>query len=84
MSCTIASSPERAVTSGGSVRVSAGSSSATRGSSDSCRMLALTPLAASASTVLRVASEPVPAVVGASRSGAAGRVTGTPRPTTSR
>ena len=59
-----ASIPDRAVTSGGTPTPSSGSTSATRGSRCSLRMLALNCRSGEPITAFRVASAPVPAVVG--------------------
>ena len=48
------------------------------------RRLAFTPCSGDASTAFLVTSEPVPAVVGTATNGSDGRVSGWPRPTTSR
>ena len=48
------------------------------------RRLAFTPCSGDASTAFFVTSEPVPAVVGTAMNGSDGRVSGWPRPTTSR
>ena len=84
INCVNASSPLVAVGSGGSVSVSAGSTSATRGRRCGLRRLALQRWAGEASTALRVTSAPVPAVVGMAIQGADGRPSGAPRPMISR
>jgi len=76
--------PLAAVTGGGQEALSSGSTSATRGSINGLRRLALTWCSGTASTALAVTSAPVPAVVGTATQGTEGRVTFRPAPTTSR
>ena len=57
---------------------------ATLGSIKGLRRLALTPCPGEPSTAFLVTSEPVPAVVGRATKGSERRVSGWPRPTTSR
>ncbi len=64
MTCVRASRPVLAVTSGGMLYVSLGSTSATRGSISGLRRLTFTRCSGEAKTALRVTSAPVPAVVG--------------------
>jgi hypothetical protein len=75
MSCVMASSPVAAVTAGGRDRVSSGSTNTNRGSSRSLRMLRLARCSGEEITPLRVASDPVPAVVGTATIGSTSRVT---------
>ncbi len=83
-SWTSASSPELAVTAGGSVYVRLGSTRATRASIDGLRRLTLTRCRGEARTAFRVTSLPVPAVVGIAIHGTEGRSSGRPAPMTSR
>ena len=76
--------PVAAVTSGGSDRVSSGSTTASRGSMSGLRRLALTPCSGERSTALRVASAPAPAVVGTATIGSGRSTRGRPWPITSR
>ena len=73
-----------AVTAAGRPSASSGSTSATRGSIAALRRLTFTRAAGTASTALRVASAPVPAVVGTAMNGSGTSVSAWPRPTTSR
>ena len=84
INCVSASRPVLAVTAGGKLWVSSGSTSARRGSIVGLRRLALMPCSGEASTALRVTSAPVPAVVGMAMQGNDGCVSDWPRPTTSR
>src|SRR5438105_434110 len=70
MSWQRASMAEAAVTLGGTLTPSFGSISATRGRRNSLRMLALNFFSGRPMTALRVASAPVPAVVGMAIQGA--------------
>jgi hypothetical protein len=79
-----ASRPLAAVTGGGQLMVSSGSTIATRGIISGLRRLALTRWAGEVSTALAVTSAPVPAVVGTATSGTEGLVIFRPAPMTSR
>ncbi|OPZ14640.1 MAG: hypothetical protein BWZ10_01870 [candidate division BRC1 bacterium ADurb.BinA364] len=76
--------PVEAVSAGGTLCVSSGSTMATVGSIPGLRMLALMRCSGEPRTALRVTSAPVPAVVGRAMWGAARRGGGWPFPTTSR
>eukprot|EP00982_Pelagococcus_subviridis_P002853 21991-Pelagococcus_subviridis.AAC.4 len=80
--CVSASSPVCAVTLAGIDRVSSGSITQTSGSMNACRME--TFLSPASKTLFFVTSAPGPAVVGTAMNGAARRVSGRARPTTSR
>ena len=75
--------PVAAVSAGGRPSASSGSTSATRGSINGLRKLTLTPCDGDPSTALRVASAPVPAVVGTAMKGTDGCAMGRPAPMTS-
>jgi len=64
MSCVSASRPVNAVTDGGRLYVSRGSTTAMRGNMYGLRRLTLMRFSGKVMTALRVTSEPVPAVVG--------------------
>jgi hypothetical protein len=72
------------MTSAGSPTRRSGSTSAALGNMRGLRRLAFTPCAGAPSTAFLVTSDPVPAVVGSATSGSERRVSGWPRPTTSR
>ena len=74
MSCVIASSPAAAVVPRSQPAVSAGSITTARGTMSGLRMLFLNRRRGQEMTALRVASAPVPAVVGTATTGSGRRV----------
>ena len=74
------SRPDAAVTSGGCVSVSSGSTTASTGRSRAWLMPVLTFAASTSSTAIVVLSDPVPVVVGTATSGTSGRDGARPPP----